>query len=125
MHPDKKELWITALRSGEYRQGQSALHTKRYVGAEVVTTFCCLGVLCDVARKNGLDLRVEGLDSVFGDVKYGENTAFLPVEVVGWAGLQASNPHFFEESGEYRSLAGLNDQGATFSQIADIIEERF
>lgn len=39
------DLWVTALSSGEYEQGQSALN--------VNSKFCCLGVLCDLATKDG------------------------------------------------------------------------
>lgn len=34
--------WITTLRSGEYKQGRSWLHSFQS------NSFCCLGVLCEV-----------------------------------------------------------------------------
>ena len=43
-----KALWIKALRSGDYLQGRDQLYIKaRY---EIPVQFCCLGVLCEVAR---------------------------------------------------------------------------
>ena len=40
MDPEAREVWLEALRSGQYEQGQHALkyHNK----------YCCLGVLCAV-----------------------------------------------------------------------------
>lgn len=45
-----RRLWVKALRSGEYKQGYGYLHYKR--GGK--DKFCCLGVLCDLAVKNGV-----------------------------------------------------------------------
>lgn len=42
LKPEIKSKWITALRSGEYKQGTRALYNKSN------NTFCCLGVLCHV-----------------------------------------------------------------------------
>lgn len=44
------ELWLKALRSGEYQQTTGRL---RKSGPDA--GFCCLGVLCDLARKDGGD----------------------------------------------------------------------
>ena len=38
------QKWVDALRSGEYTQGQSCLRKT----VEGVSTFCCLGVACDI-----------------------------------------------------------------------------
>ena len=43
MKKSVKKLWLTALRSGEYRQGHDVLRANG--------KFCCLGVLCDLYRK--------------------------------------------------------------------------
>lgn len=43
MRPDVKAKWITALRSGEYRQGRGSLREH--------DAYCCLGVLCDLHAK--------------------------------------------------------------------------
>ena len=40
------KLWLDALRSGEYKPGRGQLRT-------VNERFCCLGVLCDLAAKDG------------------------------------------------------------------------
>jgi hypothetical protein len=41
MSPELKAKWLAALRSQKYQQGNGTLHRGN--------TFCCLGVLCDVA----------------------------------------------------------------------------
>lgn len=38
------DLWIKALRSGEYKQGRNRLKRR--------DRFCCAGVLCDLAAMN-------------------------------------------------------------------------
>lgn len=43
-----KAKWVKALRSGEYQQGQGQLCTRTNDGSY---SFCCLGVLEDVAGK--------------------------------------------------------------------------
>lgn len=46
MNRDLKAKWIAALRSGEYRQ----VHGELRSGSGGTERFCCLGVLCEVAR---------------------------------------------------------------------------
>jgi hypothetical protein len=126
-----KGLWIDALRSGEYVQGQNAL--KKVLGDE--TGFCCLGVLCDVAIKSGLDVK-ESEPSEYGTVSYDYATSYLPESVREWAGLTIGNPYviFPTSDGTKRdvTLAGLNDGAVkdfgmegTFEEIADMIEAQF
>jgi hypothetical protein len=43
-----------ALDSGEFKQGRSVLARERYDG----TTYCCLGVMCEVAVRHGLLTRI-------------------------------------------------------------------
>ncbi len=108
MNQEIKRAWIAALRSGEYRQGQTELHNVEK------NTFCCLGVLCD------LHMRATSAGS-WGDfgVYLGE-CATLPSAVVDWAGVPDYNPNV--EDGRGECIAEVNDNGATFEEIADIIE---
>lgn len=52
-----KDNWITALRSGDYKQGPGVLKTKD-------NRYCCLGVLCDIDDRiewqNGVSSRGYG-----------------------------------------------------------------
>lgn len=109
------ELWVAALRSGEYKQGEGRLHSAD-------GEFCCLGVACMLAQKAGVvPAPVEDED---GDWEYGtgEDTsaAFLPDVVRRWLGLTTCHGFITDGSG----LATRNDNGSTFVQIADVIEAR-
>jgi hypothetical protein len=103
---DAEKLLITALRSGEYRQGTGRLRRG--------DAFCCLGVACDLyAKATGLGKWEGERFATRGDTEF--NT--LPPEVQDWLGwcnrLGATNGN---------TLSILNDNGAPFSTIADIIE---
>lgn len=121
MKPEVKEKWVAALRSGEHEQGTAgALNESGQL--------CCLGVLCEVAVKAGLEVNVwdDGRNKM-----YDGQVAFLPISVTNWAGvdqlgrLPKSVPLPLEGSRPTNSLPVLNDSGSfSFAQIADIIEEQ-
>lgn len=125
MNPEIKAQWLTALRSGDYRQGQGSLKRDG--------KFCCLGVLCDLAVKAGIaaETHVTMIGATaFGTGPADENSGTLPFVVQTWAGLPSNNPSFrynvlSADEYEYDSLAGLNDGGRSFAEIADLIEEHF
>jgi hypothetical protein len=108
-----KDKWLTALRGGEYEQGPGTLRR----GDE----FCCLGVLCDLAAKEGVVTTRVGTSDWFS---YGANddASYLPREVQDWADLPR-NPHITKDGGERLSLAYFNDVGQSFDAIAALIEE--
>jgi hypothetical protein len=129
-----KEKWLAALRSGEYKQGKGYL--KEIDGATGEARYCCLGVLCDLAVKDGLDLpnrnplRASGKNGV-GYQTYGPAFTVLPYEVEEWADMPDVNPRVPLPAARGRAtytLAELNDGNGnlaprTFEEIADIIEE--
>lgn len=45
MKQQYRDVWVTALRNGEYKQGYDQLKSS-------CNEFCCLGVLADLAIKN-------------------------------------------------------------------------
>ena len=93
-------IWIEALRSGKYRQAQYKLKSDE--------GYCCLGVLCDLARNDGGPEWSEGL--------YRRLDGQLPHQMARFMGLT---------QGDQNRLADLNDKSrATFAQIADYIEQR-
>lgn len=111
-----REAWIKALRSGEYKQ------TKSYLRKD--DSYCCLGVLCDLAVKEG----VIGEPIVDDGIRiYGGRKTRLPAIVATWAGL-ASTTGSFAYPDQYPTegaieLTGVNDiAGYTFNQIADFID---
>lgn len=106
-----KERWVKALRSGEYKQGRAALRTAD-------DKFCCLGVLCDLAAKDG---RMKWVPS--GSC-YGANratfTGVLPPAVCKLAGLRQRDPVV----GDDNTLTAANDcERLSFLEIADLIEK--
>lgn len=97
------QKWVDALRSGKYEQGIGQLRHEN--------NFCCLGVACHIAAR---DVRKRWRDGMTFD---GEMDV-LPASVMKWLGAKDANPDI-----DGRSLAKFNDNGKTFAQIADLIEE--
>lgn len=107
-----KQLWLTALRSGKYKQGKSQLK-------DAQGNFCCLGVLCDLHRKA---TKKKGWRVFKRTNFYGCEYTGLPNKVLDWSGITERSPYSFTAE---KSLADLNDNGKTFLEIADIIEKEF
>lgn len=99
------ELWIKALRSGEYKPGKLRLRREN--------TFCCLGVLCDLARKDGGDDWKEIHDLYhFGKDR---ETHYLPKQFQEYLELKSST---------LSQLMRINDaQDDPFPTIAIILEK--
>ena len=129
MHAHIKEAWLQALRSGEYRQGQHAL----YWGEK----YCCLGVLCDLHSKQTGTSWEEAPGCRF-EHTYMSASGLLPPEVVEWAGLDEGSrvlvkvgyrTHFdialpIPQFGKSEArVSELNDDGKSFKEIADLVEE--
>lgn len=113
-----RRRWVKALRSGQYRKTTGNLVTSQN-GKD---SFCCLGVLCDLAVRAGVIAPPESND--FGYLMYGGGSYDLPVPVRVWAGLTSSSGTFDEKIRRQYSLVNLNDdvKGFTFKKIADVIE---
>lgn len=122
MNQQVKEKWLGALRSGHFNQCNGQLHRVR---EDEDPSFCCLGVLCDLYRQEtGKGLWV---GEVFYVVIPGWNDideCFLPLAVQKWAGLDEPDPSFVEDDGDI-TLSFLNDNGRSFNDIADVIEQHF
>jgi hypothetical protein len=108
-----KDKWVRALLSGDYSQTEGTLRRGN--------TFCCLGVLCDLAEREGVVQRY----TIGSHSRYGKDgvEGSLPTEVMEWAGLTKSDPDVpFRKIRS--SLTNLNDnQELNFEQIADLIEK--
>ena len=144
MKPEIKDLWVKALRSGDYKQTQGILQrTERGRDGEAVG-FCCLGVLCDLAVKAGIVEAVDmpepdtGEKGVVGYPDTGEkgvvgyrlggdesipSIGSLPYEVQQWAGLtdpdEGNDPMI-----DGMTLSYYNDgEGYDFKRIASLIEK--
>lgn len=128
MNPDVKFEWVEALRSGRFKQGTGKLWSLTHgpdMEEPAETGLCCLGVLCYLAEQEGITTR--------GYVQYDETRYYmfggscdvLPPQVKEWAGLEWADPHIppAVDGLDDRSLAYLNDNGADFNEIADLIDK--
>lgn len=95
---DFKKRWVAALRSGEYKQGKSNL----YIDGK----YCCLGVACIVAGMT--HDTIDGDSLINNDIKFSIVPIVLHDSLGDNIGLR---------------LAIMNDNGKSFSEIADYIEE--
>jgi len=112
MNPKIKKMWVKALRSGEYGQGQKRLLTIEKSGEH---SFCCLGVLCDLhSRETGEKWNIRN-DLFDGKVGAYEDYETMPGEGVdSWAGLDTEAQDI---------LASMNDdRRLSFKQIANWIQ---
>lgn len=113
MKAEIKTKWVTALRSGEYKQNRNNLRTD--------DKFCCLGVLCDIFIKENKIPEDEGWKIVANgkyDIYHQTSGEVLPSYVYIWAHLDSPNPSIHG-----RTLAQYNDTHYSFSEIADLIEK--
>lgn len=98
------DRWVRALRSGNYKQGKQSLVLSD-------GSFCCLGVLCDLATKS----KVVSPDNY-------SHLGVLSDEVQEWAGMQSDSG----DRKNRKSLTEYNDHcGYSFNKIADIIEKNY
>ena len=107
-HKDRLRLLVVALRSGEYTQALGHLRTR--------DGYCCLGVACDIYRKEtgeGTWIQ-EGATYTF--LRY---DTFLPHEVEAWYGIWG----IMLDAG---TMVNLNDDLRwNFDQIADELEKTY
>lgn len=141
MYKSRKAAWIRALRSGKFPQATGTLCALNEKGERL--GYCCLGVLIELAIKDGVQIEVKA-EPLSGHVVYGRQTGHLPLEVMQWAGLDQANPQLRPEiyaddvkpcdvcgekhgsSPVQRSIsatAANDDALLNFDQIADLIKE--
>ena len=107
------KLWLEALRSGDYNQGQRALKSENDDGT---VNHCCLGVACEVYMEAGNTVIIDKEDDL---ILFNGNKIFLPEEVKRWLGLKYRDG---STSTIGVSLTSMNDNGGSFLKIADFIE---
>ena len=128
---DVKNQWVDALRSGRYEQGVGGLRTQTDDGDR----YCCLGVLCDILP----EVVWEAPSEASGDRRYtavyvettddpddlperARHAGYLPYDLANALGLSVENTRAGQTQ---TNLASLNDTGASFAHIADVMEETF
>ena len=123
MNPQVKQKWIGALRSGKYEQGTEKLRS--------VSGYCCLGVLCDLyAQEHNTEWEFRGNEETNLQPQdywyFDKESEFLPESVMNWAKLFRNPMLRIEDDDEMfevnEEVSTLNDEGYSFSTIADLIE---
>ncbi len=114
MNDEVRAKWLTALRSGEYKQGKRVLRQN--------DKLCCLGVLCDLAVKEGIiplpTILSDEDDNEYDLYYYDNEPTHLPYKVMRWAGISSNDPRVGGIE-----LTRLNDLlGLPFTEIANRIE---
>lgn len=110
-----RKLWIEALRSGKYQQGNGYLRT-------IDDKYCCLGVACEI-------LGIESTVSLSGIAYfYGESKMIniLPTEAAKALGINniGQFESYNDNNNKHTSLWELNDvDQLSFNEIADFIEK--
>lgn len=102
MKRELRDRWIAALTDGSYQQGQGHLRYVRQLDGTPL--YCCLGVLCDIIDPNGWS-------DIMGAHRLGH----------GLLSPRAAEKHGLPWDWA-AALAGMNDRGASFIDIAKEIE---
>lgn len=126
---ERREKWIKALRSGEYKQGFTRLRQD--------DRYCCLGVACDVYHQmtgegQWIDSSFKGFVFRIRPEDTGGAQIFLPRTVANFFGVKTPTGEFMERDAMnalkptktyVRSLSGMNDSGEfTLEEVADFLE---
>lgn len=102
---ENQKIWLDALRSGKYNQGNTYLC--------IDDEYCCLGVAAEIFGEG--HLIEEGYRTSFDG-----HTSLAPEYVVQVLNLKDD---VGSRDDDQNALAWLNDKGLTFAQIADIFEK--
>lgn len=104
MPKDLKEKWLAALRSGEYKQSQQELGTPE-------RGFCCLGLLQYI-----VDGKTES-DGIRDELP---SSKWCGEHGCDWDLIDYQNGNLSLDEG---CASELNDNGYTFAEIANLIEQ--
>lgn len=108
-----KNSWVDALRSGQYSQTEEILRDN--------AGFCCLGVLCDLYKK---ELNVGTWEDRSPFDSDGSNFVFIIDGIAESGALPGKIASLLDlQDDDQSTLVDLNDQqGFDFEDIADWIE---
>lgn len=116
MHQHIRDQWVERLKSGKYLQGKNRLRNTE----GDVPSFCCLGVLCEMyIEQHKGEIDPDMLEMWVKDGYFLGKSEFPPPQVVTWAGMQHFDP-LLKSGG---TAATANDNGKSFTEIADAIAE--
>lgn len=111
-----RDEWLTALRSGQFAQ------TKLMLGNSNDCSYCCLGILCKVQGRLSMTPMGQIVDNKETWNILAPTNPCVPVfgqaaKIPEWAIVRMGGT-----PDPFNGLAELNDAGATFTEIADLIE---
>lgn len=117
---------VAALRSGEFTQGTGHLRPAD-------DKYCCLGVACELYRREfptsaEWDEDYDPAKFMMLDDSDDDSDTSLPDEVrqwLGWTSTDGEVANNHDLGTQESSLAGINDAGYTFEEIAQLIEGGF
>lgn len=115
MNAARKAAWIEALRSGNFAQGKSCL---KFVDSEGSPSYCCLGVLCEIEQRKFPVVHAADITGTW-DIGFVETKKLE--EDGGVGNIYHSLRHDIGEE-LCNVLIRMNDQGKSFNEIADEIE---
>lgn len=124
--PQFKRAWLTALRSGQYRQAKLTLVEARPDGTNA---FCCLGVAANLLIEGGHKGKWFEVGCGFwhfGTRQNSSDIVLTPAHTVlpGWLYRTLREPIGDEEGSSVQNeLTRMNDNGKSFKQIARWIEK--
>jgi hypothetical protein len=118
--PFIRQLWLDALRSGQFRQGAGFLKIRRFEGEP---NYCCFGVLAELCSNYNLGPKftehvatgASGFVSATSGCELNANPDILHLKLVGFEG----DNHWVS------LLMSWNDSGVSFGTIAGRIERYF
>jgi hypothetical protein len=115
MNQKFKQFWLENLRNGKFNQGNDNLCSVSDSGKK---SHCCLGVLGEIIaekqikdHKKRINIELKPLRNIYS---FNGATGLLPTSISEMVTINLTIQDL---------LASLNDRGATFKQIADVIEE--
>jgi hypothetical protein len=102
--------WIERLETTNEKQGKGLLCR---VNDDNSKEYCCLGILCEVAKENDIAIEVGVYN---GRVTYDHKTALPPQEVLDWLGVPkgATNVLVRTDDNKEETASWLND-GCSYS----------
>jgi hypothetical protein len=131
MSPEVKQLWVDALLSNEFEANNDGCLAIKLDFEEEPMKYDPLGVLCELAIRNGIKLTVEEVDSpremACVERRYNGEDAHLPLEVMQWAGLDSQDPKVYwtrEKQTEFLSAVHYYNEDSSFKEVANLIYEQ-
>lgn len=116
MKKEIMEKWTEALESGDYAQCRGTLRKPNKKKSKY--GFCCLGVLCNIHAQEHPEIAAKETNPT----EYLGRTAYLPYEVMEWAGIHSDLGYIPSLN---TPLAAMNDDGKSFKHLAKVIRKHY